>query len=272
MAEYDSNFINKNSRAIEWMINSGADFMSNMFDVLLLVLDTSGVFTDLFARLYDSAGALWGKTVPPFMGDAGMFMIRNSSIQVPQPKSETYEEAVTGMKITKIKAKVAFDPKSELKILMDEPLYMMTIFNLFARNNEVTPSFNVLPTLNAPFIFNFLSTINTRQKKFQIDLIVKHQSLLRSEVKDRLRKGTTLQKFNGQLPPERMPYWRFENVKFLGMSNNIVFDRDAANTFEGIFPFHFKRVYKVDRYDGAIGLDENKYTKSQAENAWYYGN
>jgi hypothetical protein len=49
------------------------------------------------------------------------------------------------------------------------------------------------------------------------------------------------------LPPNFMPAWVFEDVKFIGMTSEISFNSDGAEIQQGTFPFVFKRLYRVDR-------------------------
>jgi hypothetical protein len=43
-----------------------------------------------------------------------------------------------------------------------------------------------------------------------------------------------------------MPYFVFENVRFLGFEGSLQFDQTTANVFQMTIPFMYRRSYKID--------------------------
>ena len=77
------------------------------------------------------------------------------------------------------------------------------------------------------------------------------------------------------LPPDRTPYWVFEDIKFLGVEGSLDYDRDSTGVTELQVPFIFRRVYKVDNQDAVDSklekrakfiIDTQSYLKSYYKN------
>jgi len=295
--------------AIDYMLKSGWDFMKHMFDVALLITSKntdSGAYRNFFTEIYKSK---YFKNIPPnnpqFFGDSGCFMVRVSSIEIPQPISETFELKSPIHTIKKVRTKVSFERKGELKMLMDEPLFFLNIFNLISNNNytindikKVDNRFFFRENNSSDQIYNInnlftpFSTINIIQNNFlnqagedairkniRIDLIVKHQKLGNYEFDWKNTKnirrniavdGDTISPITralAGLQADETPLWLFEDVNFLGEGSDISFDRDAQNTLEMVFPFVFKRVVKIDRSRrGGPYSYENRYLQLAQDN------
>jgi len=249
---FENVYGNKRSVAVEWMMNSGADFLSNMWDVSIMCTRVQGEesvrWDDLFTQMYENEVVFGNKRTHRFLGDAAAFMIRCEEVEVPQPKSEEYSVEFLWSTVKKVRSKVAFSRKSNLKILLDEPMYFMEIFNLLSNNNNVTDNITVRPLLNTPFTASPLWRDDLRSKKIQINIIVKHALLIRHGVYDELRgNDNPLARRQGGLDPDSLPYWVFEDVRFIGSTTDMEFKRDGPSTLVMEVPFTFRRVFKVDR-------------------------
>jgi hypothetical protein len=294
------------SSAIGYIANSGPDWMSNMWDVAIIVSEksndafgigswgafgsflTAGLATsDLFDWLALSREqySIINKMMPHgsdryLLGDAAVLMARCSSIKVPQPKSETYQVRVLDKTLTKVRSKVAFERQGEMEITLDDPLYMLQIFQIISNNasihNEVSMKqnridYNTSPETNwtseqrtfkteflrSSFMSNNIpmsgpwsSLQSGARGKRQIDIIVYHTSLMRKVFNSFAGKDYDTYGLQGD---ENM-CWVFDDVRFLGNTTELEFVRDAAETKIGTFPFTFKRVYRVDRQKRGTGL------------------
>jgi hypothetical protein len=261
--------------------------MKNKFDVCLVVFDSE---THKVTQLFDGMSKLYvdaiGYTLPEnSFGDSAAFMIRTSQVNIPQMESDTYEQKFLWHSIKKVRSKVKYERKAELKFRLDEPLAFLTFFNLLSNNNTVTQKIGTSPLYYAPFTTNRLLTSESiKHRKLGMHLIVKHQSLMRLA-------GTSLadipssEVYNSPkytpktMPPDKMPYWLFEDIFFLGSNDGLSFDRDSSNTQDITVPFIFKRAFKVDTQDrGETKLnmsmndieDSQKYFKTQSDQNWYY--
>jgi hypothetical protein len=82
-------------------------------------------------------------------------------------------------------------------------------------------------------------------KKLRVDIIVKQEKFMPS-------KYTV---FNQEWPGTVPYWWWFEDCNFLGVSNDISFERDGSNTLELDCPFIFKRLAKVNTHGWGIKPD-----------------
>jgi hypothetical protein len=283
---------NKRSVAVEWMMNSGLDFLSNMWDISIICTRLQGDkvvrWDDLFNQFYRNEIVFGSTKIPKFMGDAAGFMVRCEGVDVPQPKSQSYSMEFLWTTIQKVRSKVDLERKATLKVLLDEPLYFMELFNLLSNNNDLTDRITVRPLLNVPFTTLPMWADDLKTKKVQMNVIVKHALLMRHSVYDELRASDDpIAKNQGGLGPTELPYWVFEDVNFIGSTTDLEFKRDGPSTTTIDVPFLFKRVYKVDRQarggtkttpDVALQsprdpLDATMSTLSntQHDQTWYYG-
>jgi len=293
--EFDSfwnTYRDKRSVAVEWMMNSGLDFMSNMWDVSIICTRVRGDsvvrWDDLFTRFYENDVVFGNVKLQKFMGDAAAFMVRCEGVDVPQAKSQDFSWEFLWTTIKKVRSKVELTRKSTLKVLLDEPMYFLEMFNLLSNNNNLTDNITVRPVLNVPFTTNPLWRDDLRSKKVQMNIIVKHSLLIRHQVYDLLRDNADpIARAQGGLKPDALPYWVFEDVHFLGNTTDLEFKRNGAETQVIDLPFLFRRLFKVDRQE-RMGtktvpdvliqsprdpLDATIPTLSntQHDQTWYYG-
>jgi hypothetical protein len=159
--------------------------------------------------------------------------------------------------IKKIRSKVKFERKAEFNILLDEPLYMMNIFNFLSNNNQMmfdglSPDTRQFKGF-APFTTLRMMKEDIKTKVIRLDVVIKQEQLLadplREHTKEQWRKsgkGEYDKNFAG-LRAGELPLWWFEDVNFLGQGTPLTFNRDNSSIQEMTFPFIFKRLAKVDR-------------------------
>jgi hypothetical protein len=263
------------SIAADWICNSGPDFMQNLWDVAIVCSaptseDVPNQWEDFFKQIYNNKAIFGGDNLPQIMGDACMFMVRTSSISIPQPKSASYDVKFLYNSVKKIKSQVDFTRKADLTLLIDEPLNFINIFNLVSNNNIITPSIDIRPILNVPFNTNPIFKYDIVKKKIQMNLLVKHQCLMNHYHYDEFQ-------YQNGLPYDQQPYWCFEDVAFIGNTTPVKFDNTTANTLEATIPFIFKRVYKVDtqkrggKYDDLdMVKGESQAIKANNHQDWYF--
>jgi hypothetical protein len=271
------------SKAIEYMLNSGPDFMKHMFDVMLICSSANdNEMTNFFSKIY-SEKALFNQSVAEadqdqIFGRGGIFSLRTASVNVPQMESETFDVKHLFNTIKKVRTKVKFERKSELKLTMDEPMYFHGLFNMMSNNNMI--KFNYLDSDNRK-AYNFFAPYSTLRtiaedairKVIRLDLLVVHKrfgadyysetgtwaqktkdiwrdDFLKSQPLDmETGESTTaeyVQNFAG-LRNDELPLWWFEDIAFLGQGDDLVFKRDNDSVTQMTFPFIFKRVVKIDR-------------------------
>jgi len=255
---------NKRNQAIEYLLNSGTDFIDNMFDVMLICSRGSGrdgSFTNFFEELYKSK--FIGGNLPPFLSYGNIFMVRATTIDVPQSESESFDLKFGIHAIKKVRTKVKYERRADLKVLMDEPLYFMGIFNMISNNNRIVfdgiSERNRYPKGFATFSTQRIIKENILSKNIRIDILIKHQKLMNNPEVENLRnnKGINGWKYDTSLnrtvinhaglSSAELPLWWFEDVKFLGQGDDLVFNRDNAEKLDLTFPFLFKRCIKIDR-------------------------
>jgi len=303
---------NRRSAAAEAILNSGPDFMKHMFDVMLVCSreDNKGAFSNFFDELYESS-MLQGlrhqeSGTNNVVGTGNIFMVRTAAITVPQMESDTFELKVGYETVKKVRSKVKYERKAELKVLLDEPLFFMSVFNLLSNNNKVI--FNNLSTNNrypigfAPLTANNIVRESVISKQIRLDIIIKHQQLMNNTDVEYLKyrannpwyfSSNELVKSFAGLQSKELPLWWFEDVTFLGQSEGLTFGREDSTIQEMSFPFLFKRCIKIDRqfrhginqtalFDGnelkdsfeLRNMDETILSRSfagQSYQEWYYG-
>jgi hypothetical protein len=238
------------AKSIYYMMSSGADFIQNMFDVAIVFTDENGIFEDIIKSHDDKT--IMGVRISDLMGHMGRsIMVRTSSIEVPQMESDTFITKFLGMSINKVRTKIKYERKSNLKILADEPLYMRLLINLLSGNVRSSSS-SYIAQGKRPIGFHPGNLQHTAVGN--ISILVKHEALLNypilGEMKNSWRKH--YQKDPSKLgyaenSPAEYPVWWFQDVRFAGEGTDLQFDRDGSTTTELTFPFIFSRCIKIDR-------------------------
>jgi hypothetical protein len=251
---------NMRNKSIEYLVQSGADFMKHAFDIMLVCSSENSEDVNSFENFFKKIAAD-SSTIKINFGesaDSGCFMVRAGSIDIPQIENDSFTYNFLFSKVKKVRSRIKYEKRAELKMLLDEPLIFMNFFNLLTNNNSTI--FNSLhadnryPMKFAPYSTNRLIKENIVSKKIRLDIIVKHQKLLHYSQFEELRHAwnqandtmTDVQHFAG-LDSSELPLWWFEDVNFLGQGSDLTFDRDNANTVEMNYPFLFKRCVKVNR-------------------------
>jgi len=127
----------------------------------------------------------------------------------------------------------------------------MGIFNTISNNNRIIfdgiSEKNRYPKGFATFSTNSIIRESIINKAIRVDLVIK-QELFLKHLEEELRntKTNAERNFIG-LRREELPVWWFEDVKFVGQTENLQFDRDGDTTTDMTFPFLFKRCIKIDR-------------------------
>jgi len=267
---YAAQFLNRRASAIEMMMNSGADFQQNAFDCYLMCtpkftpeqikrgeISDNEPMVDFFDEFYKN-NVVFGRDMSQMkmMGDGAAFAVRVKSIGVPQPVSDTFEVPFLFDKVKKVRSKVNFERKAEISLRMDEPLYFATFINLISNNNNLSLEFGLRPSLFTPFTTTNTFVDKLHNKAIRVDMYVAHVSLMRSAWKERAQSypggredtfgaANRVKTLSG-LEAQELPMWCFEDVNFIGMTSEVVFKRDSADTMDGAFPFVFRRLYKID--------------------------
>jgi len=252
----------KRSRAVEYLLNSGTDFINNMFDAMLICHKSEDGFVNFFDELYKSHFLTGGKESDlGFIGGGNIFMVRVSTINIPQAESDVFDVKFGIQTVRKVRSKVKYERKAELRMLLDEPLYFMGVFNMLSNNNRIifdgiSPD-RMLPHGFAAFSSGSIVRESLKNKKVRIDLVVKHQKLMRNLQIENLISNPDIYGWRysrnrnvigmAGLRSKELPLWWFEDVKFLGQGDGLNFDRDNPNTVDMGFPFLFKRCIKIDR-------------------------
>jgi hypothetical protein len=258
---------NLRSRSIEYLLQSGPDFMQHMYDIMLICSSTESdvsAFKNFFSKVSEESSII--DTNMNEILDSGCFMVRAGAIDIPQIENDSYDVKFLFNTIKKTRSKIKYEKRAELKILLDEPLIFLTFFNLLTNNNMTI--FNGLhadnryPMRFAPYSTNRLIKENIISKQLRVDLIVKHQKLLRYPEFEPLRTIWNKDSTNadvanfGGLASDELPIWWFEDVNFLGQGEDLTFDRDASETVEMSYPFLFKRCVKINRiHKGGMDAD-----------------
>jgi hypothetical protein len=252
---FDSFFTNPklNNRSAEFLMSSGADFIKNMYDVafVLTIPDNDKEIMDIVDKGFPLCNDIYFNHV--LNGAASLnslLMVRTSSINIPQMENDTFTIKWLNQNITKVRSKVKYERKAELKMLLDEPLYMRLLINILSGTSRAgkmeidQKNYGHMPTHLSPG--DYISPYN-------LNILVKHEALLhnpyfeelketwRKTFKDGLETG-----FAGPRPAE-LPIWWFQDVKFLGEGSDLTFDRDGTGVTELSFPFIFSRCIKYDR-------------------------
>ena len=221
------------SKAVQSILERGLDFMPNKFDVLFFV--TYGGVTSQVHYLEPD---------DPYNMTTKAIGVRTASIEVPLPKTTTYETSFLGRKITHAASKVERSNKSSLVVDLDEAAYVV---DLGASVAGLGYSRTGLGTVMNELVSSTWrsSTYGLGNKK--VDVLVNHVSLMRdygARVVEEFQTYAYNLEWNTK--PDEMPFWVFEDVTFLGVEGELKFERESANQAQVGLPFVFRRVYLVD--------------------------
>lgn len=211
---------------LHYAIQSAGDFLKHQFDVILVRYNKG-------LNAHDHIGASQITLQDKLSGkrpiDGQTYMSRAVSVSVPQMMSETYDIRSSFSTIKKIGTKVAYERKSEITFLMDEPLYILDELNAFSNNGRNLLDFDLGPDPVQKKLTPL--TINSLLKggKSRLDLIVRHNDLLNKSVDEK----------------SFQPLWLFEDIIFLGQKDDLSFDRENADTQQIAFTFLFKRCTAI---------------------------
>jgi hypothetical protein len=224
------------SQAIQYMIERGPDFMSNCFDVALVTTTVEGVRQKIpYIYAWDSYTMI-----------TKSIAVRTASIEIPMPKTKTYETKFLTHTISRTASAIDWKTQSALILDLDEPLYLLDMVNDAIGQGIVKTGLGTSLGELIP---------ETRKKNYnsqsmymnpRIDLMVSHVSLMRdynSMLTEKFERPDILQ---WKLPPDQLPFWVFEDIKFLGNEGDIKFERETANTNQITIPFIYRRLYLVD--------------------------
>lgn len=283
---YESVFTRIRKSPMYQMLLSGADFLDNMFDIAIVLHSRNGnnfstlsdFLSDLPIKpdstqnsnipwmedydtqnkkilLGDSIANLTYKTIENGSRDS-IFLIRTSSIEIPQMENEIFNIKWLGSEnIAKVKSRVNYNRKSNLKITLDEPLYTRLLFNIFSGTNRSVLGSIFYKNQNSDKYYPGNISLNSL---YTIDILVKHESLLNTpyleDMKTQWRVANIKAKEGepgitniAELRGGEYPVWWFKDVKFLGEGSELQFSRENTSVTELTFPFLFKYCTKVDR-------------------------
>lgn len=236
--------------------------MSNMFDVYFVVKGEQG----------DSFLAPSKNVYIDSLMYSQILAARIEEIEVPPLTIETQDVSFAGTSLTKGKSTFNTKMSSNISIRGDTNLYYVDIFNELSKTSlgsmfrkdeliqgaiagsgvnlssvqhslerkafekpQDIPAFKYITSAifnNTTFRLTGKASLNNLREGLRLDIIVKRKVL------DKYFKTTPSFKKD-----ERFV---FEDVRFLGTSDDIKFTRDSPNTQVFNYEFIFKRVYKVD--------------------------
>jgi len=259
---------NKRSLAVEYLLKSGTDFMKNMYDAMIIFNNDNDPFFDL-----------------------RVLMVRISSINIPQMESDVFDWKVGYTTIKKVRSKVKYERKAEIRILLDDPLFYYNKFNELGGNSIEGSNAESNLERHRPINSNMAITENITSN-MKMTIIVKHQSL--TDIRNQglghsdtwtghtgmreapaINNKPTSSLVFGPVSNE-MPLWVFENVRFIGTTDSLSFSREDASTQEMNYQFIFKRCIQINRLFDSIlehrWSENNHDFYSQSNQEWYYKN
>jgi hypothetical protein len=274
---YNENIPN---RSLHFLMSSGADFLKHMFDIAIVIQYKHDAAFKTFKESLEKIGKrslldnfdirmdhITGRT------NESVLMVRTSTIEVPQMENETFTTKFLGMTVTKVRSKVRYERKSNLKMLLDEPLYIRLLFNILSGTSRLSTldkgwwedkNYDYKPKSFYAANLNVYNDLN-------LNIIIKHQALLSypylSIMKNTWRTVLSDDKVGyAENHPDEYPLWWFQDVKFMGEGNDLQFDRDGSSVTELTFPFLFSRCLRVDRSKKMAGQDGPFFAVSEDNN------
>lgn len=238
------------NEAIYLMRMSGPDAMKNMFDVIISFEGGDGAGNPVSSLVFDG-----DSTIEKNILAADVFAVRVASIAIPQPESQTYNMAFLEREITKIKSKVSMKFLSHFSVDLDQNLYFIDRFQKLAgRYTTVTsnwkndtasqPAATIRPSYGDKvkankYLFNLLTKTWLNQR------IYNDGSKRMVNMYVHLRNLAPFVAGPFQYTNDDMPYFKFEDVRFLGSGDDLTFERDDAAKMTVSQKFIYRRCYKV---------------------------
>jgi hypothetical protein len=277
------NITTKNNPAIEAIMRSGPDAMSNMFDVFFVVNNN-----DFNVFLSDPEELTYRK-----MLSRDIFATRITGIEIPFSVIQTYQLPFCGDTLSKGTSKYEMKTSSSFSIRADQSLYYIDLFNRIAHTsqqlyNDTSPiitklqsQYSSVDIMNLKMYFNgsiggcytyrtmagAYNNLNTFTNGLRFDIVVRRACFKNMEGNrkfDSIRNkqvdafiGENVKEFidtSSSSPfalqattdsSNQMDDWFvFEDVKMLGTGDKIKFERESAGPEEITYDFIFKRLYR----------------------------
>jgi hypothetical protein len=254
--------------SIEKMLLSGPDLYSNMFDVIIA-----------WNPKYPLGEEDYLKNSPPaalnikekILLSQACLITRFASIDIPTPVKNTFVTSYQMRSIERVASNVNYSRKSQFTIDADENLFVLDLMqNLSGHMGKLEP-FDISDSA--------VNTLKSTASQAGVQLMNNNIGFLREmskmspwegrEGQNRRWQGLSDQEsIPGQglciivrerflsdylykngivaVNTDREPYWIFENIRILGTSDSIRFNRDDASKHTFTVGFIFRRCYRLD--------------------------
>lgn len=247
---------------IDVLVGQEPDFMPNMYNVYILLLDNDKSAFDAWEgepiaysyAFLNISGREWlGSDKVKNYSVIGM---RADKFEVPQKQQESIDIKMCGQHIAKISGKVNKVNKSSIDVALDQSMFILDAMHrlngdFFAQEREAQSTFEAAQILEGKqFYINFGKLpIHYKNSKIQmIDIIVEYDAdyMQMSRFEDNTAIDTKMKIDKRYLDGKsnRVQRYIFHDCRFLGRSSNIQFDSESANPIKATFPFTYRSVLR----------------------------
>lgn len=233
----------------ELLQNYGQDFMKHKFDAFFAWNFIEG--ENLLEELYDVS---WLTQYEKYILNKRGFAVRIGEISIPAIINEDYSISFTETEIRKIKSIKSINNQSSFTFRLDKNLIWLDKLNEFAgHKNGVDETFITKENMH-PYVSSFHQTETVMDWRNVLKTVAKSWPTKSNGIKYNIKDSelclivhmSQLSNFidlNNQ--HKYLPYFIFENVRILGTSDNILYERGDGGTQEITVNFIFKRCHQI---------------------------
>lgn len=222
---------------VETINRTGPDFLKHKFTAFL-TWNNDTIFFEEYPWLSD-----YEKKILDKKG----FAIRFGSISVPAVRNEEFSIPILETEVRKVASTKEMNNQASFTFRLDENLIWLD------KINELSGRKNLIESSSHPYIEN---DENKRYDEWQkvLKVISKSWSPGKRRLKDHrlnliIRMDHLHDVINPNVQVENLPYFVFQDIKILGTSDAIAYDRESTSTQEISISFIFKRSFQVTDLD-----------------------
>ncbi len=222
---------------VETINRTGPDFLKHKFTAFL-TWNNDTIFFEEYPWLSD-----YEKKILDKKG----FAIRFGSISVPAVRNEEFSIPILETEVRKVASTKEMNNQASFTFRLDENLIWLD------KINELSGRKNLIESPSHPYIEN---DENKRYDEWQkvLKVISKSWSPGKRRLKDHrlnliIRMDHLHDVINPNVQVENLPYFVFQDIKILGTSDAIAYDRESTSTQEISISFIFKRSFQVTDLD-----------------------
>jgi hypothetical protein len=230
----------------------GPDFMKHKFDAYFVLYDETGKPSPI-----DFDKEKWMTPFQKFIYDHKGFAVRFGTVNIPATSKEEFAVKWMETEVRKIRTSIIHENKATFSFRMDQNLFWLDFVDKMAGHNNTLDQLSLLEkkrgTGESPYENYFYLTKgegDSEEGKFSWQDAIKYvsQSYLSSANRNLclVIKMSHLSDFIHTGTQQRMlPYFVFDDIKILGTSNSISYEREGSSIHNMNVNFIFKFLYEV---------------------------